>query len=267
MKIGMVRSLALVVMLHVAFVTRSFSQVQKSYDELKSFSKWSIVAGPVLFDKATLSPQYGDLSFDNKPIIGFNAGFEYDFYPEKKWSIITGLILTKEPIYKFNYRIAIEDTYAHYLEDWVSAAKANAIVSFSAPILIRINIQAHKRLYLNLFSGLKVKYFPQGAADYTLIMGNEDRTETREMFGLRLNSPANAFQGSFVIGTGCSYALDKVLLKANLVYVMNFQNTISGEYQFGNLFSSPPTRGYYNLSGNYLGLLFSASLKKDSGKH
>lgn len=250
------------IVLTIVLSLSASAQESREYNDLKAYRKWSIVAGPVLFDKATLSPQYGDLSFDNKPIIGFNAGFEYDFYPEKKWSIITGLILTKEPIYKFNYRIAIEDTYAHYLEDWVSAAKANAIVSFSTPILIRINIQAHKRLYFNLFSGLKVKYFPQGTADYTLVMGNEDRTESREMFGLRLNSPENAFQGSFVIGTGCSYALDKVLLKANLVYVMNFQNTISGEYQFGNLFSSPPTRGYYNLSGNYLGLLFSASLKK-----
>ncbi|KAF0132009.1 MAG: hypothetical protein FD155_533 [Bacteroidetes bacterium] len=266
MKIGVVRSFALVVILHAAFVTRSFSQEQKSYDELKSFSKWSIVAGPVLFDKATLSPQYGDLSFDNKPIIGFNAGFEYDFYPEKKWSIITGLILTKEPIYKFRYKIAIEDNYPHYLKDWVDDEKASSIVSFSVPIMIRLNIQVFNRLYVYLLTGLKAKYFPTGEAYFTVTMGNEDRTETREMFGLRLNSPENAFQGSFVIGTGCSYALDKVLLKANFIYVMNFQNTISGEYQFGNLFSSPPTRGYYNLSGNYLGLLFSASLKKGWGK-
>jgi hypothetical protein len=47
---------------------------------------------------------------------------------------------------------------------------------------------------------------------------------------------------------------------------MNFQNTIEGEYQFGNLLISPPTRGDYRLSGNYVGLLFSASLAKRKSK-
>lgn len=64
------------------------AQESREYYDLRAYRKWSIVAGPVLFDKATLSPQYGDLSFDNKPIIGFNAGFEYDFYPEKNGLLI-----------------------------------------------------------------------------------------------------------------------------------------------------------------------------------
>ncbi len=105
-------------------------------------------------------------------------------------------------------------------------------------------------------------YFPNGGADMVYAMTSQELSETREVFGLKLESPKNSFQGSFVVGTGFSYAMDKVLLKANLIYVMNFQNTISGEYQFANLFTSPDTRGYYDLSGNYLGLLFSVSLKK-----
>ncbi len=92
-------------------------------------------------------------------------------------------------------------------------------------------------------------YFPHGGSEYTYAISDEQLSDYREIFGLKLESPGNSIQGGFVIGTGCSYALDKVLLKANLIYVMNFQNTITGEYQFGNLFSSPPTRGYYNLSG------------------
>jgi hypothetical protein len=224
------------------------------------------VAGPVLFDKATLSPQYGDLSFDNKPIIGFNAGFEYDFYPEKKWSLNTGLLIGLEPIYNLKVSIDIKDLYQTYESDVVVKTRKYSIISFSTPILVRLNIQALRKLFLNFSTGLKVVYFPTGESELYITIVNEDDTESRQVFGLRLKSPENAFQGSFVIGTGCSYVLDKVLLKANLVYVMNFQNTISGEYQFGNLFSSPPTRGYYNLSGNYLGLLFSASLKKGWGK-
>ncbi len=51
-----------------------------------------IIAGPVLYNKATITPQYGDYTFENKPILGFNAGIEYDFYPDAKWSFITGFI-------------------------------------------------------------------------------------------------------------------------------------------------------------------------------
>jgi hypothetical protein len=48
---------------------------------------------------------------------------------------------------------------------------------------------------------------------------------------------------------------------------MNFQNTITGEYQFGNLFTSPPAGGDYELSGNYLGLLFSFNIAKKKDKY
>ena len=86
------------------------------------------------------------------------------------------------------------------------------------------------------------------------------------MFGLRVDSPLNWVQGSFVIGSGISYTMKKILLKANLVYVMNFQNLMEGDYLFDNMFVSPRSYGYYKLSGNYLGLLFSASLAKKKSK-
>ena len=34
-----------------------------------------------LYNKAELTPQYGDMTFENKPMLGFNAGVMYDFYP------------------------------------------------------------------------------------------------------------------------------------------------------------------------------------------
>ena len=104
-------------------------------------------------------------------------------------------------------------------------------------------------------------YFPQGESEYVYSISDKVLSDHREIFGLKLESPENSLQGSFMIGTGFSYLLKKALLKANLIYVINFQNTISGEYQFANLFTSPDTRGYYDLSGNYLGLVFSVSFK------
>lgn len=266
MKIGMVRSLALVVMLHVAFVTRSFSQVQKSYDELKSFSKWSFTTGPVLYNKAKLTPQHGDLTFENKPMLGFNIGVLYDFHPEKKWSFQTGLIVAKEPISSISFKISHNDLYENYPGDLINEYKSYALYSFSFPISIRFNLQTGKKTFASFTVGLKAMYFPHGESEYTYAISDEQLSDYREIFGLKLESPGNSIQGGFVIGTGFSYSLEKVLLKTNLIYVMNLQNTITGEYQFANLFTSPDTRGYYDLSGNYLGLQFSASLKKGWGK-
>jgi len=237
------------------------------YPELNEYRKWGIIAGPVLYNKATITPQYGDYTFENKPILGFNAGIEYDFYPDAKWSFITGFYTAIEPVYNLQFTLKKTDIYNHFDEDYTDQINSYSIVTFSSPLLLRLTIQSGNKSYVSFSTGLKAMYFPNGGADMVYAMTSQELSETREVFGLKLESPKNSFQGSFVVGTGFSYAMDKVLLKANLIYVMNFQNTISGEYQFANLFTSPDTRGYYDLSGNYLGLLFSVSLKKGKNKY
>ncbi len=256
----------LTILFSTAFLKISFSQGQKEYSELFKYSKWSFTAGPVFYDKAELTPQYGDLTFENKPMLGFNAGVLYDFYPERKWSFQTGLIVAKEPIYSIYYKISHNDLYENYSGDLIDEYKSYALYSFSFPLLLRYNLQTGKKTFASFLAGLKAMYFPHGESDYIYSLSNEELSDYREIFGLKLESPENSIQGSFIIGTGFSYTLEKALLKANIVYIMNFQNSISGEYQFANLFTSPDTRGYYDLSGNYLGLLFSVSLKKGKGK-
>jgi len=246
-----------------------FIQAQQitEYPELNKYRKWAIVAGPVLYNKASITPQYGDYTFENKPILGFNAGFEYNFYPERRWSFCTGVLVALEPVYSVEYRIYNKDLFPEALGDLTNKTKMYSIVSFSSPLLLRLNIQSGNNTFISFLTGFKAMYFPNGGAEMVHAISSQELSETREVFGLKLESPKNSIQGSFVVGTGFSYAMDKVLLKANLIYVMNFQNTISGEYQFANLFTSPDTRGYYDLSGNYLGLLFSVSLKKGKNKY
>jgi hypothetical protein len=243
-----------------------YAQSNSKYSALSKYRKWGIVAGPVLYNKAKIYPQYGDYTFENKPLWGFNAGFEYDFYPDKKWSFITGFLVALEPVYNIRLRIDKDDIYSYFGEDLIDSYKSYAIVSFSTPILIRLNIQIKKDVFINFLSGLKVMWFPPGGSDLVLSISNEDNSETREIFGLKLHTQDNMFYGSFVIGTGVSFAMNKILLKSNIIYVMNFQNTIEGEYLFDNLLSSPSSRGNYELSGNYLGLLFSVSLARKKEK-
>ena len=249
-------------MLIMASLPPAFAQEQKTYSELSDFSKWSFVAGPLLYNKAEITPQYGNNTFENRNMPGFNAGVMYDFYPDRKWSFQTGLLVAKEPIYSVRVRIDHDDIYPEWPGDLNDKFKAYAIYTFSFPLFLRLNVQTGDHSYASFLTGLKAMYFPSGQQELTWAISSDELADYREIYGLKLESHENTMQGSFVIGAGFSQARKKVLLKANLIYVMNFQNTISGEYQFGNLFTSPPTRGYYDLSGNYLGLLFAVSFKK-----
>ena len=54
------------------------AQQLTEYPELNKYRKWAFVAGPVLYNRASITPQYGDYTFENLNIPGFNVGFEYD---------------------------------------------------------------------------------------------------------------------------------------------------------------------------------------------
>jgi len=141
-----------------------------------------------------------------------------------------------------------------------------AINTFSFPLWLEYNVHFRKKTNLILSTGLKAMFFPYGSADMVTRIFNEEHNESREIFGLKLNSQDFFFYGSYTAGFGVSHMTGWSLLKVNVIYVVNFQNTFEGEYQFANLLSSPDSRGYYKLSGNYIGLLFSVNLKKRQAK-
>ena len=238
----------------------------QDYSQLGKYRNMGIMVGPILYDKALNIPQYGEYLFENKPIPGLNFGLEYDFYPEKKWSLISGLYVNSEPVYNIRFRILEKDLYPDWTEDLVDKAKMYAIKSFSVPLLLQLNLQTGAKSFINFRTGLKIMYFPRGIAEFSLSILDSALSDSREIFGLRLKSPDFPLFGSYVVGTGVSYAMNAILLKLNLIYVMNFQRTITGEYQFGNLMSSSPTRGYYELTGNYLALQFSVNFKKPKNR-
>ncbi len=246
------------------FIVHCYAVPQSSgkYFELRKFRKLGLTAGPVLYIPARIYSQSGNYTFDNKPMWGFNAGIEFDLFPAKRWSFISGLLVALEPVYNIEIQIKEEDIYPYYGEALTDHYRSYSMTSLSIPLLVRLGLQAKEFLFINFLAGFKVMLYPHGTSDLTLSISNEDNTETREIFGLKLQSPENMIHGSFVLGAGVSYVINKVLLKSNLIYVMNLQNLIEGEYLFDNLLVSHPSRGDYKLSGNYVGLLFTVGLAK-----
>jgi len=252
--------------LTIVLDSRGFAQKNIEYTNLSKYRNWSFVLGPVLYNKGKIYPEYGNYTFTNKPIPGYCFGFEYDLHPERKWSFSTGLSFSKEPVYNIHYIIYNEDLYPGSNGDLVDDSKMYSLVTFSVPLLFNMRLQSGDHFFINFLTGIKVMYFPAGDAYFGLEISDQATMETREIFGLNLHSQDFPLYGSYLIGTGVSYAMKKVYLKTNLIYVMNFQNTIEGKYQYDNLFVSPAAGGEYTLSGNYLGLLFSIGLKKKNAR-
>jgi len=250
----------------ITFCSISAGQSSIEYKNLKQYKNWGIVFGPSIYNKAKLTPQYGDYTIKSLPILGYALGFEYNFHPEKQWSFSTGFTISQEPVNNLKFNIKSEDLYPHYTSDFEEHFKSYSVLSFSIPLILSINKKLGKILYGNLRTGLKYMYYQTGTSYTSLTINNEEMTEVREVFGLMVSTQDKTSYGSFIVGAGFSLALKKFLLKANVIYVMNFQSTIIGEYQIANLFVSPDTRGDYELSGNYLSLLFTVHFNKLKNK-
>lgn len=248
------------IFLTMVIYSYTVAQNRVDYPEMVKYRKWSFEAGPVFYNKARITPQYGNYTFKNRIIPGYNWGFEFDFHPEYKWSFIIGLIMAKEPALSIKYHILKQDLYSQYTEDMIDHHRMNAIVTFSVPLLYRLTIPSSGKSYLTFKTGIKLMYFPEGNISFGLHIVNADGTETREIFGIKAHSQESPLYESFVISTGLAFPLHKILIKANAMYVMNFQNTMEGEYLFDNLLTSTASRGTYKLSGNYLGLIVTVNL-------
>lgn len=238
------------------------AQNQDKYAMLSKYRNWSISIGPKFYSKARISAYYGDYTFTNKSIPGIDYSFAYDFHPERNWSLTTGLIITKEPVYWIKYRILKKDLYSQFKEDFVDRALSYSIFSFSIPILYRYQFQTSSNAFITLSAGFKVMYYPTGYAYFSLEISKEDGSEAREIFGLNLETQNHSIYESFVLNPGFIIVKHNILWKPNLICVLNFQNIIKGDYQFGNLLSSLPAKGSYKLSGNYIGLNVAISLIK-----
>lgn len=240
------------IILTIVSICKAKGQKNSDFDILSKYRKLSLFIGPKIYSKAKTYASYGDYKFTNKLIPGIDFGFEYDFHPERKWSITTGLIITNEPVYNMNYHILQQDLYSHFYEDITDKAKEYSIYSFSVPILYRYCFQTSNVSFITLSSGIKLMYYPTGRTLFLLQISNEDMTEMREIFGLKLETQDYSIYESFVLNPGFIFVKNKLLIKPSIMLVINFQNIIHGEYKYDNLLSSPPAGGKYELSGNYL---------------
>jgi hypothetical protein len=239
------------ILLTIIISDKLSAQTSVDLDKLARFSNWTYNIGPRFYQPASIKSFYGNSTFKNKIIPDYTVAILYDFKPDSAKGFVTGLEITTEPIYRIRIKFKKEDIFSQFDSDVKLLQHLYAIVSFSVPIMYRFSIPAENYL-INIMVGGRIMYFPNGTAYLGCSFTNEDGSLTKEVFGLKVETQEFPFYAGFVLNAGYIIAKRKLLLKPSVTAVLNFPATMKGEYQFGNMFISEPSRGSYRLSGNYV---------------
>lgn len=251
-----------IILVVILFFSISLNAQTKRFEELEKYSRLGILIGGDLYNKAKIEREYGELTFKNLPIPSYSFGFEYDLFPQNRWSVITGLNFSRDPLSNFEYSFEAKDIPDLWPNGLKDQASGYSYITSSIPVILSFKARISNKVFLELRAGLKAKYYKNGFAEQTVSF--IDDTITRTVFGLRMeNTNINNWYGSFVFGAGMNFLTKWSLIKVNLEYNYNFQNPIEGEYLFDNLLVSKRTYGKYYLSGNYLGLNVLFHLNRD----
>lgn len=235
------------------FITTILNAQTKQFEELGRYSRFGLLIGGDLYNKARLEPEYRDLTFKNLPIPSYSFGFEYDLFPRNRWSVITGLILPLEPMAHFEFSLDAEDISSSCDFDGRQSGYSYITSSISIPLFVSFKEKISDNIILELRAGINGKYYKSGSGEHEVEIIYD--SITRIVFGLRMENPKeNDLYGSFVFGGGLNFLTKWSMIKVNLVYNYSFQNIVEGEYLFDNLFVSKRIYGKYYLSGNYFGL-------------
>jgi hypothetical protein len=105
MVVGKFKILVVGVILTTILYNTGVAQENNKYSVLNKYCRFGFVGGASLYNRAKIYRKYGDYTFENKPTWSYNAGLEYDFFPNKKWSVLTGLLVALEP----SYNVALQD--------------------------------------------------------------------------------------------------------------------------------------------------------------
>ncbi len=237
---------------------------RNDFSNFEGFKKVGYHLSGVLYKKADIDKKYGDYKLINYPIVSGRIGFDYAFNHQKNWSFRTGLYLDLIPFYNVEFEFKPEDLD---FIDWDlegslhwNKKQTNKFV-FTIPFLIEGKLQMGKKIFFSAMGGLDFTILNSGQFDFVVSYGN-NLNEGREVFAMYGETSGFFIYPSLRLGPGLYFVTKKALYQLQLTYKKSLVPYFKGEYQFGNLDVSEPTRGDYKLSGDFIGLGLTMFLKK-----
>lgn len=236
------------------------AQTNSEYPELNNYSRFGFSVGGVLFNEAKLSDLYGPYTVQTKPIPSFSFGITYNLPLHRKWSIETGLFFVNEPSLYVDCVLFRKDLPEVFTSNVYENIRLYLMYSPSIPLSVKYNLKISKNSYLHYQVGIKTMLIFSSSSLWTVSMLQDSLIYN--VFGIYCESPDPVFHGSFFTGVGYSIALKHILLRVNLTYTSNFQNTNEGFLKFLNLRESADSGGNYILSGDHFAFTITANFKK-----
>lgn len=236
-------------------------QEANTFKVFDNYRSYSFEVTPVFFQKASVKRYYGTYELNNHSDFNLQYSIKKYFRKEKEWSYFAGLSLNITPSanYSFilkSYDIPFEED--DYFTPFVK--EGHRYLSFL--LGVENKMQISNKIFFNSNLSININYLQHGSIYSSYHISDEETQTTRENFALWISTQDNEIQGSASISAGFYFPLKYFLLKTDIVYNKTFQNVFEGEYQFGNLFISEPTKGAYKASGDYIGLSIAFSFKK-----
>jgi hypothetical protein len=245
-------TMSIILIVVSSFIGQAQDNDETNYEVFNSYGNFGYSFAPVLFNKATITRNYGNTILTNRPILSYQLGVVYHFQPAKEWGINTGLTLTSLPISNMSFDLNDNDVYPGYAGS--NNSKSIGSLFLSVPINVELKKQLAKNLYANLNFGVNISFIPSNRYEEVYIISSQELQESREVFAMYQQSYNDKPIVGLVLKGGFYFTLKHCLIKTNLVYNKSFKNIVEGEYQFGNLLVSEPTRGDYKISGDYFAL-------------
>jgi len=235
-----------------SFIGQAQNNDETNYKVFNNYGNFGYSVAPVLFNRATITRNYGNTVLSNRSILSYQLGMTYHFNQGKSWGIIIGLNLTGTPLTNASYILNENDIYTGYNNNEQMRDLGSLYISI--PLSIELKTRFSKKIYSNISLGVKAGFFRGSSNEYLVRYHREDLQEVREVFAMYQLTNSKTPNTSIVLSGGFYFTLKNYLIKTNLVYNKSFKNIVEGEYQFGNLLVSEPTRGDYKISGDYFAL-------------
>ncbi|PIX08247.1 MAG: hypothetical protein COZ75_13035 [Flavobacteriaceae bacterium CG_4_8_14_3_um_filter_34_10] len=250
----------------------SFSQEKKQifYPEFEGFKKIGFFIAPVMYQKASIDRKFGEYEIINKNILSFSFGFEYVKNHTKEWTFRSGLRFDLVPFYNIEFVIPnfdLDGFGGMNLED--DNLRNVSKINITIPLLYEVKKQMGENVFFSAYSGFNMMLMQPGRFELGYHYAPDSNpNEGIQVFGLygEATNPTIIYP-NFVISPGFYFVFNKSIMQLNIMYQKALVKHFKGEYQFGNLEVSPPSRGDYILSGNYLGMSLTMFLKKKKVKN
>lgn len=241
------------------------TSIFETFPAFTGFKKTGYHISGMCYFPAKVTRSYGNYVLKNHFTLSGRIGLDHVFNPNKKWSLRTGLFLDLVPFLNYSAEILKKDLPKEY-EKYVYRIEDKYIskFNFTVPLSFSVKKQIGAKQYVGLNIGGELMLMSNGGFSGGYGFSNDEINDDREVFAIY----ANTTLGRFWVYPSLKISPEFYIVRQKLIYVLSVAykksvvNYFTGEYQFGNLEESAPTRGSYKLSGDYFSLGLTIFLKK-----